>query len=435
MNTDAYKFSHHAFYPKNLTRMYSYFTSRSNVDITFFGLSPLLTRLSQPITQADIYEAEAFCNSGIGPNMFNRKGWEHILNQHGGHLPVSIYAVEETSVVETSVHEQVPMIVVFNTDPKVSWVTNYMESLLSHVWYPCTVATRSKEILDIIKKNLQLSGSPDTAKYRLVDFGLRGVSSLETAQVGGAAHLLYFNATDNMPAVKFLKDEYGLDVSNFTVPATEHSVMTIQGEQGEMEVMQRVLDACPTGIVSVVIDSYNPIRFIEQVAEKFKERINREGFQLVFRPDSGIPEESVLSVTKLLARLFGSETNEKGYEKLNPHVAVLQGDGISKDTIQPIYDALHENKFSADNVLFGSGGGLLQKVNRDTYKFAFKACAAIYDEQFDKPFPVFKNANGKQSYSGLLYSDDGRRRVLSKFPDGQIKLGDMSRVFHRVKLT
>ena len=52
-----------------------------------------------------------------------------------------------------------------------------------------------------------------------------------------------------------------------------------------------------------------------------------------------------------------------------------------------ILETLKQAGYSADNIAFGSGGGLLQKLNRDTMKFAFK-CSSIMvnDEERD----VFK---------------------------------------------
>ena len=56
--------------------------------------------------------------------------------------------------------------------------------------------------------------------------------------------------------------------------------------------------------------------------------------------------------------------------------------------------------WSANNIAFGSGGGLLQKMNRDTQKCAFKCSLATVD---NKDIDVFKDpitAPGKKSKKG-----------------------------------
>ncbi len=97
---------------------------------------------------------------------------------------------------------------------------------------------------------------------------------------------------------------------------------------------------------------------------------------IIVRPDSGYPPEIVLKVLDILGECFGYEVNAKGYKVLNPHVRVIQGDGIDYAMVGTILETMKQAGWSADNLAFGSGGGLIQKVDRDTQKCAIK-CSAI----------------------------------------------------------
>merc|ERR1719181_1119477 len=81
---------------------------------------------------------------------------------------------------------------------------------------------------------------------------------------------------------------------------------------------------------------------------------------------------------------------------------MIQGDGLDYKAIPKILQILADNGIAADNVVFGSGGALLQKVHRDTFKCAFK-CSEITVN--GKPAPVFKDPStdpGKASKQGRL---------------------------------
>lgn len=216
----------------------------------------------------------------------------------------------------------------------------------------------------------------------LHDFGYRGATTDEAAAIGGLGHLVNFLGTDTLPAILLAVNEYGakLDEVGFSVVATEHSVMTALGAAGERAQVQRLLDHNPTGIVSCVGDSYNIYKFAEQLAGHFKPQIMARDGKFVLRPDSitpqdPTPEEVVLSLLDILGRGFGYTINSKGFKVLDPHVGLLWGDGIDPEGIEKILAYMRLNDWSAENIVFGMGGGLLQKVNRDTLRWALKAAA------------------------------------------------------------
>jgi nicotinamide phosphoribosyltransferase len=224
----------------------------------------------------------------------------------------------------------------------------------------------------------------------LHDFGYRGVGSNESSLLGGAAHLINFMGTDTVPALKFLHDNYKADYNEigFSVPATEHSVMTSEGKEGEAKVVERLLDRYRTGILSLVGDSYDIYHFVRTIIKENANKIltrspNAAGLcKVVIRPDSNTelhpePGDQVVWIVRKLAAIFGSHKNSKGYNVLCPMVGVLWGDGIGPSGIKSILDKVEAAGFSTECLVFGMGGGLLQKVNRDTQRFAFKCSHQI----------------------------------------------------------
>jgi len=396
--SDSYKVSHYPLYPEDAEIVYSYGEAREGGffdEVTFFGMQYIIARYltGQVVTREKIEEAAIVSAAHFGSDtIFNREGWEYILERYDGRLPVKIMALPEG----TTVPNGTCLFTIENTGGKrTAWLTNYLETLLMQVWSPTTVATSSREVAKIIQYYLKETGTPEDLAFKLHDFGYRGVSSMETAALAGAAHLTSFMGTDTMAALSLLQQYYDEPMAGFSIPATEHSIMTARGPEGEPDVVRQVLNTYPTGLVAMVIDSYDTVGFIRNIIGQpdIKQQIvDREG-TVVFRPDSGVPQEICVEVFNELARVFGCETNSKGYSVLPPQVRMIQGDGISwnpqkygskggvslhrKHTTMDVLGAFKRNQISADNIAFGSGGGLLQAWDRDTQRFAIK-CSAMY---------------------------------------------------------
>jgi len=446
LKTDSYKLGHWNQYPKGTTKVYSYFESRNGArwdETVFFGLQYIIKKnlVGSVVTMADVEEAREIAKAHFGNDaIFNYEGWKYIVEEHGGRLPVRIKAVAEgTPVPVNNV-----MMTVENTDDKCWWLTNFLESLLTHVWYPSTVATLSREVKKIVTKYYEdTADHMELLEFKLHDFGYRGVSSDESAEIGGAAHCVNFIGTDTVPALKLLHDYYNADYASiaYSVPATEHSIMTAQGPEGEENVVRELLQAHPEGILSVVADSYDIYNFVDEfVGKTFKRDIlNRDGV-FVVRPDSispkhKTPEEQMVWIAESLWKSFGGERNSKGFRVINPKVRMLWGDGIDIDGIEKILRHLKDNEFSVENIAtFGMGGGLLQKINRDTQRFAFKCSAQerdgvwldVYKEPQDKSkaskrgrLTLIKTLEGLETYRrGNVCSPCQLKTV---FENGEIK--------------
>jgi len=401
LNSDSYKYSQFNQYPEGTEIVYSYIESRGGKydETVFFGLQAFIQEyLMEPITMEMIDEAEAIILAHGEP--FNREGWEYIVREHDGRLPVLITAVHEGTVVPT--HNVLATIE--NTDPNCWWLTSFLETaLLRAIWYPTTVATNSREIKKVILDALVRTGTPADISFKLHDFGSRGVSSLESAGIGGAAHLVNFMGTDTIEALLFARRHYGADMAGFSVPAMEHSTVTSWGRENEVDAYRNMVkkNGKPGGIVSAVSDSYNIYEACKLWGTVLKQDVLDSGATLVVRPDSGEPKKVVLDCVSILAEYFGYTVNEKGFKVLN-NVRVLQGDGINIDSIRAILDNLAAHDFSADNVVFGQGGALLQIVNRDDFKFAMKCSAAKINGKWVDVYKDPVTDSGKRSKRGLL---------------------------------
>jgi nicotinamide phosphoribosyltransferase len=416
---DAYKYSHYKLYAPGTTKIYSYLESRGGVfdETVFYGLQYFIKEYleGQAFTKENIDEAEKILNDAFGRRgVFNRDNFEYILTKYNGRLPVRIKAVAEGTVVPT----RNVLMTIENTDPKCFWLTNFLETLLMQVWYPITVATLSREIKKVVQHYFNKTATDmwlTGVELVLNDFGFRGVSSVESAGLGGSAHLVNFHGSDTVYALAFAQKYYNAQtLFGVSVPATEHSIMTMLGPKREKETFAHVLKAYPTGIISVVSDSYNIFNAVSELwGTEFRDEILEGQGMLVIRPDSGDPVQTLLKVFEILFEKFGFTVNTKGYRVLPKQVRVIQGDGVDYHSIKQIYDALSDKGISAENLLLGMGGALLQKVNRDTQKFALKCSyAEVGSEKIAvMKSPVEMNEEGKMMPS-FKASKAGRLKLV-----------------------
>jgi nicotinamide phosphoribosyltransferase len=410
IRTDSYKVTHWKQYPPNAEYVYSYYESRGGTPskTVFFGLQYYLKKYlaGEVVTDDMIEDAQMFFEKHFGRDVFNIDGWQRIVDEHGGRLPVVIKALPEGSLVDVST----PLMTVENIDPELPWLTNYIETILCEIWYPITVSTRSHYMKQTIMKYLEDTGTPEDVGFKLHDFGFRGSTSVESASIGGAAHLVNFFGTDTMVALEMLAEYYDCDMAGVSIPASEHSTITSWGRENEVDAFDNMITQFPDGIIACVSDSFNIYEACDALwGRKLRDKVMSRDGTLVVRPDSGYPEKVVLQCLEILGDRFGYTTNEKGYKVLDPHVRMIQGDGIDHDMITSILEVMKMKGWSADNIAFGSGGALLQKMNRDTYNFAFKCSEiTINGEQY----PVYKNPitqHDKASKSGRF---DGLTEVF-----------------------
>jgi len=409
--TDSYKVGHHDMYPKGMEYLQSNFTPRSSRiegvnKVVFFGLQAFIKEVLEK--QFDrffgtdglelIYAHSQRVEKLLGTK-FNAGHWVRLWRL--GYLPLKFCALKEG----TECPLRVPMFTIENTVSGYGWLVNYIESVLSNsIWMPMTSATtalRLRRMLD--KYAAETSDTPEFVDWQGHDFSFRGMSSPEAGAGSGAGHLLSFAGSDTLLAMDYAdlyySNNYGFAVppkfSGGSVPATEHSVMCAGGKDDELETFRRLLKEYPTGILSVVSDTWDLWKVITEILPQLKDEIMARDGKLVIRPDSGDPVDILCGtsvetldalgadfdrqrniskgVIELLYEIFPGPTNSKGYKTLDSHIGTIYGDSITYDRAQQICERLKNKKFASTIPVLGVGSFSYQYVTRDTFGFAMKA--------------------------------------------------------------
>jgi len=416
---DSYKYGHSKQYPQNMVDMYDYMSSRGGKypATLFVGAQGLIKQyLTTPVTIQDVEKISK--RAALHGIPFDKEGWLYIVSAHKGFLPIEIKAVPEGTLIPTG---NVLMTIV-STDSQVPWVVGFVETLLMKIWYPTTIATKSY----YVKQMLLKYGSKDWAKFAYHAFGDRACTSPESADIAGFAHLSAgFYGTDNFGSLDYCEQFYNVseeEPAGYSVYATEHSTTTSHTKKEEEAfVYKQLLDNPDKPIMSFVADSYdvyNFTNFCTASNSRIRKLIESRPHQkLVLRPDSGDPIEVLEDMLDIM------EVNKvdviPGNKILFKDFSILWGDGITPETIEEILEYFTSKGFAAENFVFGSGGDLMQKVDRDTQKFAIKCSNITIDEgsSIDTPYqrpiwdpyyvevPVFKDPitdPGKKSLKGKI---------------------------------
>lgn len=445
-------------YPEGTTKIYSYLHTRSDKKydkIIVYGLKYLIKEyLSHPITEDMVQEFFYYRKKILG-----NEAPRHIIDKlYGlatlGYIPLEIKSFPEGTVLDA----QSVIATVTNTVPGFHWVVGFFESLLLHAWYPITVASASLKYKILVEKYaIETCDNSDHIPYSVHDFGYRGCSSEESAMVASSAHLLNFLGTDTVSALDFIENNYETEpgqVIGVSVPASEHSVMCCYGRKEEIKAFERMLDLYPTGIISIVADSYDVWNAVTNIAFKLKDKILAREGKVVFRPDSGKPIDIICGekidippfdrhpgILELLSSVFGYTVNDKGYKIINPKVGLIYGDGMTYDNFEAILSEMSEQRWASSNLVIGVGGLLLQSHSRDDLGFSFKATYAEID---GKPVEIFKDPitdPNKRSLQGLIraecchVSDHPYRNIFHDQQSwAQEKSGRLKTIFKNGKL-
>lgn len=426
---DFYKVSHKAQYPADVTKVHSTLVARgskyndniSNTELMWFGYSLYLEKLREfsdwffALSEAEVTTLligyKRFLDSRLGGNQCAGH-WKDLYDF--GRLPLVIRAVPERSIVKF----QTPLLTVENTHDDFAWLTSFIETtLLSNVWPVCTAANKSWHIRKSIEDALSDHTEDERAGIDFMghDFSYRGMPGDEAAMLTGCGHLANFKGSDTIPAIRAMERVYG-EVTGFSVPATEHSVMCAGGEDGELETIERIIDLYPTGIVSIVSDTWDYFKVLTETLPKLKDKILARDGKVVIRPDSGNPIDIVCGnlcakegspmrkgTLRLLDEVFGHTLDSTGLKVLNSHVGVIYGDGMDQETIQLMLQVMLDEGYSPLNIVFGIGAYTYQYTTRDELGFAFKATAV---ERGGKWVDIQKDPKtdpGKKSLTGRFF--------------------------------
>ncbi len=408
LDVDSYKTSMFRQYPKGTEYVYSYIEARGGAyaETELLGVQALSQYLAIPITQDQLDYADKIWTAHGEP--FNREGWQYILDKHNGKLPLRIRAAREGRIIPI----RNVLCTIENTDPKCYWLTTWVETAaLRAIWYPSTVGTISWNIKQVILNYLEKSGDPSTIGFKLHDFGARGVSSGESAGIGGAAHLVNFMGTDTMSGVLHVIDVYGGEVAGFSIPAAEHSTITSWGKDHEVDAYRNMVKQFGGDgkILAVVSDSYDIYNACKLWGTELKDDVINSGATVVIRPDSGDPVDVLPRMMGILEHYYGAPKNAKGYKVLN-NVRIIWGDGINADSLETILRHMVDyHGYSADNFAFGMGGGLLGHARRDDIGWAMKCSAVQVNGEWRDVFKQPITDLGKSSKKGkiALWECDG----------------------------
>ena len=442
---DFYKVDHRRQYPEGTELVFSNFTNRGSrlngIDYTvFFGLQYFVKRyliedwtenfFDQPKDEV-IARYKRRIDNALGPDSVPV---EHLEQLHDfGELPIHIMALPEGSKVPIGV----PPLVIFNTMPWAFWLPNYLETILSCIiWQPSTNATIAHEYRTRFVDWAEQTGcDPELTQFQGHDFSFRGMPGLEAACMSGAAHLLSFTGSDTIPAIDFLEQYYNADSDNelvgCSVPATEHSVMCMGTKEDEINTFRRLMNLYPTGILSVVSDTWDYWKVLTEILPELKEEILARDGKLVVRPDSSpkTPYEILVGdseaepgshefkgTVELLWDLFGGTVTEKGYKVLDSHIGVIYGDSITLDLADRVNRGLAAKGFASINWVAGIGSYTYQYNTRDTFGSAIKATYGVVNGEEREIFKDPKTDSGtKKSARGLL-------AVYKDIPDGEYYL-------------
>ena len=439
--TDGYKTGHHQQYPQNTTLVYSNFTPRSNKyapkgcdQVVSFGQQMVMKQIHEAF-QNEFFSKpkEEVCGEmkrELSLYLGTDYDVSHFEALHDlGYLPIHVKGIEEGTLVPI----KVPVLTIYNTHPDFYWVTNYLETILSNLlWKPMTSATIAHTYRKVLTKWQEKT---DAEKGWFIDwqghdFSMRGMDSVEAVISSGLGHLTSFSGTDSLPTIYGARKFYGEEgFVGGSVNATEHSVMCAGGSDDEVGTFKRLLDTYPTGILSIVSDTWDLWKVCTKHVVTLKEQILARDGKLVIRPDSGDPVDILCGtyqgsdwlklehrdkwspqekgVIELLWDVFGGTVNEQGYKVLDSHIGAIYGDSITIDRADEICSRLEAKGFASTNVVLGIGSFTYQYNTRDTFGFAMKATYVELDgvgrEIFKDPIT---DDGTKKSATGLLYVED-----------------------------
>lgn len=457
---DMYKLDHREQYPAGITQVWTTWTPRASrisdvTEVVHLGLQYFIKKIllkgfedlmwGDYEDTVDDYRRVVSRTLGVTPKVDHI---EALLDL--GYLPLDIYSIPEGR----STPLNCPSVVITNTHPDFFWLPNYIETMLSaYLWKPSTSATTAKRYRKLFEKYAKLAGETDLSfvDYQGHDFSMRGMSGVEDAVLSGLGHLSSFKGTDTLPAMLAVNEYYGADLEVCSVQATEHSVMSAGGQDDELETFRRLItETYPTGIVSIVSDTWDLWRVLTDYVPQLAEVIKQRDGVVTIRPDSGDPVKIIcgdpytpegspqrLGTLRLLQDAVGSVYNGSALPMLNKMKAIY-GDSITVERADQILDRMvHELKLSPYNMIFGIGSYTYEYVTRDTFGFAMKATAV---RQGEKIIPIWKkpvtDSGTKFSHKGItaVYEDEGSYRVQQESSPEDLANCALEKVYSNGKL-
>ena len=402
--TDGYKTGHHQQYPKGTTLVYSNFTPRSNKyaptgcdQVVSFGQQMIIKQIHEAFDK-DFFSRpkEEVCGEmkrELSMYLGTDYDVSHFEALHDlGYLPISVKVIEEGTLVPI----KVPILTVYNTHSEFYWITNYLETIISNLlWKPVTSATIARAYRKLFSEWQLKTDAEKTwfVDWQAHDFSMRGMDSVDAVISSGLGHSTSFMGSDSLPVIYGARKYYNAQGTVVgSVNATEHSVMCAGSKEDEIGTFRNLMETYPTGILSIVSDTWDLWKVCTEHIVTLKEEILARDGKLVIRPDSGDPVDIICGkrwndeqnpydenvdaaekgVIELLWDVFGGTINEQGYKVLDPHIGAIYGDSITIDRAKQIFERLEAKGFASTNIVLGVGSFTYQYNTRDTFGFAMK---------------------------------------------------------------
>lgn len=466
--SDGYKVSHHMMYPKGTLSVYSNFTPRSNKHaptgcdkVVSFGQQMVMRQIHDYFKYYFFNEPKEEVLAEIKKEYSMYLGYDydvsHIEALHElQYLPITVKAIPEGMLVPIGV----PVLTIWNTKHEFFWLTNFLETLISNLlWKPITSATIAYQYRKNLLKWAEKTDEKNigAVEFQAHDFSMRGLSGVDSVISSGLGHATSFLGSDSLPVISGARryyDEEGFVVGS--VNATEHSVMSAGDKENELETFEYLMDQFPTGILSIVSDTWDLWKVLTVYLPKLKERILKRDGKIVIRPDSGDPVDIIcgtewggaspragktnegLGVIELLWDTFGGTVNEQGYRVLDPHIGAIYGDSITIDRAEEICARLEAKGFASTNIVLGIGSYTYQMNTRDTFGFAMKATyaeVAVGDTVEGRE--IFKDPvtddGTKKSAKGLLMVQqndiNGELELIDQVSDSEEDRGYLTEIY------
>ncbi|AKU79643.1 nicotinamide phosphoribosyltransferase domain-containing protein [Spiroplasma turonicum] len=419
--TDSYKLDHKDQYPEKTTFLFANITTRSfkafekefNIDdekieyIYSYGIDYTFKKLIEEWEENfftknwtdildEINDLNNYTNIRYTDSMISDFEYMHTNLKK---LPIDFITLEyfeKQFNKKIKVTENTPLVFIWNTNPRFYWLVGFIETwLISEIWPIITSGNVSLQFKKLAKKYSSFTCENDEhIPYQFHDFSQRGICTNYGSIKTGIGHLMNFIGSDNLPSIKELSKYLDCFINKknkvigTSVFATEHSVMSAGSKDKEFETYERLLDLYPTGILSIVSDTWNIFNVLEVYLPRLKDKILQRNGKLVIRPDSLNPIELIIGnnkdddskfesekigIIKFIDNLFGHKINSKGYKVLNDKIGLIFGDNISFKKAKDLLDNLTRLGYASSNVNFGIGShNYSWSIRRDSLSIAQK---------------------------------------------------------------
>jgi len=340
--TDCYNLSHY-YLKENQDYEISHIYNRSKPMILYGFNETVINLLNQRIQESMVMEADE-CARKMGMK-FPIDMWMNVIDKLHGWIPLKVEALPDG----TWVPRGTPFAQITNTDEGFGELVTWWEGIFLHTSFPSACATRALEMKHYLEEN-------NLPLHRLHSFGFRGHRSLEDSYWATTAWNMFLTGTDD-----FHGQYHCPNAKLGSIPATAHK--TIQQFDSEKQGFIHAIDQAKAkghSMVALVIDTYDPVNFIHHIMRDVLEHAEKQGINVVLRPDSGEVLRQAISIYGMI-KLWDFK-----------NVSMIIGEGMSLEKVKEYDKELTKKKIPLEFMNYGVGSGFYNDLDRDYLGFAMK---------------------------------------------------------------